>query len=95
MLTLSDRLRWARGLTELSAKQLARLAGLHETHVTLIERGHRTALRASTISKLAGALGVRESWLWGGSGRLPSERSIRAAVREALIAAKSHGEAVS
>lgn len=47
---------------ELSQEDLADLAGLHRTHVSLIERGQRSA-RLETVEKLAIALRVQPSEL--------------------------------
>lgn len=47
---------------ELSQEDLADLAGLHRTHISLIERGQRSA-RLETIEKLAVALRVQPSEL--------------------------------
>jgi transcriptional regulator with XRE-family HTH domain len=52
-------LREARGLSQ---EALAHAAGLHRTHVSLIERGQRCA-RLETIVNLAVALGVQPAEL--------------------------------
>ena len=48
-------LRDARGLSQ---EALADAAGLHRTHISLIERGQRSA-RLETIESLATALGIQ------------------------------------
>lgn len=48
-------LRQARGMSQ---EALAEAAGLHRTHISLIERGRRS-VRLETIQSLALALGVR------------------------------------
>lgn len=46
----------------MSQKDLAQEAGLHRTHISLIERGQRSA-RLETIEQLALALGVQPAEL--------------------------------
>jgi transcriptional regulator with XRE-family HTH domain len=56
------RLRQAR---RLSQESLAELAGLHRTHISLIEQGRRQA-KTETVTKLAGALEVSTDSLFEG-----------------------------
>ena len=49
------KMREAKGLSQ---EALADRAGLHRTHISLIERGHRS-VRLETIKSLAIALGVQ------------------------------------
>lgn len=53
-----ERIRSLREDTGLSQEALAAAAGLHRTHISLIERGQR-AVRLPTIERLAIALGVQ------------------------------------
>lgn len=60
---LGDRVRTRREFLGLNAKELALKAGVHPSHVSLVERGGRIELRPSTVTKLAKALEVSEGWL--------------------------------
>jgi transcriptional regulator with XRE-family HTH domain len=51
----------------LSQEELAFRAGVHRTHISLIERGERTP-RLDTLAKLADGLGVRLATLLRGIG---------------------------
>lgn len=72
-MTFAQRLketREARGLTKL---ELGKLAGLHASNLTRLEKdqaskGARTRPGAETITKLARALEVSERWLLSGEG---------------------------
>lgn len=57
-----DRIREERERLGLSQERLAFKAGLHRTHISLIERGHRS-VRVETIERLAIALRVQPSSL--------------------------------
>ncbi|HWE92896.1 MAG TPA: helix-turn-helix transcriptional regulator [Tepidisphaeraceae bacterium] len=57
-----ERLRVLRVAKEMSQEQLADAAGLHRTHVSLIERNHRS-VRLESLERLANALGVEPSEL--------------------------------
>ena len=46
-------------------RSLAQQAKLHETHLAKIERGERTQLQATTVKKLARALGCTTDYLLG------------------------------
>lgn len=91
--TLADRLVHARRLVGLNPRALSVLAGLDPTHVRLIEDGERPDPRSSTISKLAGTLGVTTDWLLDGRGELPSEDEMLAAVERARTAHSDSQEA--
>lgn len=82
----SARLRKARGLVDLSARELDRLAGLAEGHTSLIENGTRAAVEAKTAQALARVLGISLDWLIAGLGKMPSERTVRSAVDAARVA---------
>lgn len=83
MKTLAERLRWARGLTGLSARDLDRLAHLTPGHTNNIEAGRRKEPSAETVRSLARALGVSCDWLIDGNGMAPSEQQLRALARSA------------
>lgn len=101
--TVGHRLRAARelvGLKELSARELDRLAGLHQGHVWAIETGHRPSIESDTAIALARVLGVTLDWLLTGQGDEPiaddviaSVERARAAHREQHAATASHGGA--
>ncbi len=57
-----ERLRDLRTKKGLSQEQLADVAGLHRTHISLIERNHRS-VRLESLERLATALGVQPSIL--------------------------------
>lgn len=82
--SLGDRLALARALVPgLTAKELARLAGLSPPHVHAIETGLRPRVETRTASALADVLGVSLDWLVRGLGRDPSARRVRGAVADA------------
>ena len=62
MQRFGHRLREVRDSKGLSQEALADAAGLHRTHVSLIERGHRS-VRLETLERLAIALNVQPSEL--------------------------------
>lgn len=57
-----ERLRVLRVARGMSQEDLAAAAGLHRTHISLIERNKRSA-RLETVERLAMALGVQPSEL--------------------------------
>jgi transcriptional regulator with XRE-family HTH domain len=57
-----DRIREERERLDLSQERLASKAGLHRTHISLIERGQRS-VRIETIERLALALRVQPGTL--------------------------------
>lgn len=57
-LTLGEKVQRVREKMGWSRKELADRAGLHPSHIGLIERGGRTEVRPTTVSRLADALGV-------------------------------------
>ena len=79
--TVAARVRWAREKAGVSARELARLAGLDaETHVSAIEANEARDVRASVGVALAHVLGVSVDWLLAGIGDTPDETRIRTAV---------------
>lgn len=83
------RIREARELAGISARELDRLAGLSENHTSLLESVVRD-VRAETAVAVARTLGVSLDWLLVGEGKAPSERSVRAAVEAARAAYNGH-----
>ena len=57
-----DRIRELREEQGMSQEVLADAAGLHRTHISLIERGQRSA-RLETVEQLAVALGIQPAEL--------------------------------
>lgn len=84
--SLPGRLRHARLLGGVSARELDRLAGTTPGHVWLIESGERPSLQASTAVLLATALGLSTDWLLSGVGDPPTEDSVRVALDHARTA---------
>lgn len=81
MNTLADRLRWAREEAGLSARGLAKLAGLaSERHVGLIEEGKRDNPELKTLRAISSALGVTVGWLANGDEPAPAVEDIKRAV---------------
>lgn len=81
---VSDRLLQARALaSKLGCRELDRLAGLAEGHVSMIETGRRPNLEMSTATALVRVLGVSLDWLVSGVGPTPSARSVRMSVEAA------------
>jgi transcriptional regulator with XRE-family HTH domain len=69
---LKDRIqaaRVARGLK--TQRELAELADVSLSMVSLLERGEKTDMRASMASDLAVALGCSVDWLLNGTGAAP------------------------
>jgi len=83
------RLREARTVAAVSARELDRLADTTEGHTSLIESGVVQNANAETLAKLAAVLGVSLDWLVTGSGPPPSSRVVRAAIIAARNASAS------
>lgn len=95
MKTPADRLRYARDAAGCPAVTLAALAGLASAHVGMIERGERTRLEYSTLSRIARVLGVSAEWLGEGIGPDPTPDAIRAAVEASRLRAAHAPEATA
>lgn len=80
MKTLAERVRWAREVAAVSARELADLSGCTAGHISMIETGRRDNLTSEAATGIARAFGVSLDWLINGDGKDPSERAIRAAV---------------
>lgn len=83
MKDLGSRLLELRNRAQLTRAELAELAGLHLSHVGLIETGKRKSPQASTLSPIARVLGTDVDFLLSGLGDAPSDRTIRRAVSQA------------
>lgn len=84
MSDLGTRVRELRGLRGLAQSELARLTGLSNGYVSLVETGQRHP-SAHALSALAAALGTTAAYLTGGDAA-PSERSVAATVAAAELA---------
>lgn len=80
---LGERLRIARSLAGISARELDRLAGRSVGHAALIERGDRPRVEAETAAAYARVLDVDLNWLITGSGEKPLADSVVRAVDRA------------
>lgn len=88
--SLGARLRVARELAGISARELDRLARKRSDGLAaMIERGTKPNPEASTAGEYARTLGVSLDWLVNGIGAGPSTRRVRAAIE----AAKAQREA--
>jgi transcriptional regulator with XRE-family HTH domain len=92
---IADRLVRARKLAEpqLSARELDRLAGLHQGHVWAIENGHRPNIETDTCIALARVLGVSLDWLLTGDAPGPKRADVTEAVNRARAANDTHPKA--
>lgn len=81
--TLGERLRLARLLADISARDLDRLAGRPEGHSTVIEARDDAPVRTDTAEHYADALGVTLDWLVRGIGPEPTRAQVVAAVEKA------------
>jgi len=86
---LPERLRALREMAGLTRKELAKLSGLADSHVGLIESARRSAPSAETLAKIAKATGVPLGWLATGDGRAPTSRAVKAAIARATEARAS------
>jgi len=82
--TMGERLRFARSLVEISARELDRLSSLAEGHVSMIEAGRRPVIESKTAEDIAGVLGLSLDWLISGKGKAPTATSAK----RSLLAAR-------
>ena len=66
-----------------SHRDLDRLAGLSEGHITMMLRRQSGRIENATAVALSETLGASLDWLLAGKGKPPSERDVRAAVERA------------
>jgi transcriptional regulator with XRE-family HTH domain len=81
MRCFGDRLRRVRLNKGLSQEALADAAGLHRTHISLIERGRRS-VRLETLERLARALGVQPAELLPPLNESTNVRKARSSSRQ-------------
>ena len=86
MTNLGERVKELRERMGWNQKEAAEKAGLHPTHIGLIEKNARTGTRPETLGKLASAFGVSVAYLIGEEA--PSDDG---AYHQAILAAKSAG----
>lgn len=81
LVMLAARLRRARELGGVSARELSRLAGLpSESHVGTLEAASDPNPSANTVTAICRVLGITADYLLTGSGPAPSGRRIRTAL---------------
>jgi transcriptional regulator with XRE-family HTH domain len=80
MRCFGERLRQVRLAKRLSQEALADAAGLHRTHVSLIERGRRS-VRLETLERLARALAVQPAALLPSLNESTDGRKTRSSSR--------------
>lgn len=78
--TLADRVRNLREKRGWNQQQLAKAAGLHPSHIGLIERGGRVNVRPGTLEKLAKALDVPVEFFFAHTWRDYAPASARWAI---------------
>ncbi len=78
-----------RVLTDLSARELASLAGLHASHIRRIERGDIKQITATTLRAIAGVFGVPLGWLLSGDSEPPPTETVQRAVARSKRRARS------
>jgi transcriptional regulator with XRE-family HTH domain len=81
--TLGERIERLRGLTGLSARELGALAGLHASHVRIVEKSTKAQVSAMTLRLIANVFGVTLDWLFDGGGAEPATESLHKAVARA------------
>lgn len=82
--TIGSRIAHARRLVDgLSASELAKLAGLHRTHLSNIENEVRDGVEGKTAVAIARVLGVSTDWLLTGEGGEPEAEAVALAVEKA------------
>jgi transcriptional regulator with XRE-family HTH domain len=89
--TLRTRLRTAREIAGVSARELDRLAGLGEAHTSMIEAGDRVSIETNTAVKLCTALGASLDWLLRGQGKPPTSKEVRIAIANSRRGLRSTG----
>lgn len=83
---VSERLRDARALAGISARELDALAGLGAGHTSMIEAGRRPNITADTARGIARVLGCTVGWLLAAEGDAPAAADVLAAVERARAA---------
>jgi|SRR5580704_12250039 hypothetical protein len=81
--TIAARLKFARTLAHLPAREMDRLAGKTPGHAGLIEARPGSDAMAGTLAAYADVLGLSLDWLVRGQGDAPTADSVREAVATA------------
>lgn len=88
-MSIAGRLRKARKIGKLHARELDRLAGKTLGHCGLIEARPRSDVYAKTCEAYAEVLGLSLDWLIAGKGADPEPAGVLAAVSAARARAES------
>lgn len=70
--SFGERVKQAREARGMSQRELSEAAGLHKSHIPLIEGGRRENVALDTARAIAAALNVSVGWLTNGEGAGPS-----------------------
>ena len=77
---IGERVRKLRGMAAISARELDRLAGISESHTSLLERSIGDRISARTAVAIAKVLGASLDWLLAGRGHEPTPETVKEAV---------------
>lgn len=88
-MTVGQRLRAARELAGISAKDLDRLAGNSEGHQWVLEKLEEATAVAKTLDGVCTVLGLSLDYVVRGQGRKPTKKTVSAAVAAARINAQA------
>lgn len=86
MSSLPERVRFARVLGHLSARQLGLLVGKSPQWASALERGELAEPSAAALCEVGRVLGTTVEWLVLGVGEAPTGPSVRSAVARAKVA---------
>lgn len=78
--TPGGRIRWARELCGISAREVDRIVGGNVGHLALIETRIHERAELGTIAPYARALGLDLDWIWDGAGEVPTAASVAKAI---------------
>lgn len=81
MQTIAERLKWARGHSGLTQKEVSDRAGLSDNHVGFIEQERFKSVNVKTASAIAGVFGVSTEWLLLGVEPDPTPEQIASAAK--------------
>jgi len=90
--TYANRIVRLREFADISGREVARLAGISETHINQLESQSPDAVSARTLQRIAHVFGVPLDWLYTGAGKSPTKASVRRAVASSR---KQHGSGSS
>lgn len=75
-LAIGARVRQARETACISARELDKLSGISQGHVSLIEAGRKWRVSAETVALIGLALGVSLDWMILGRGNAPTPLAV-------------------